>query len=231
MKLWDRIIIVLCILSLIALSVLAYFHNIILPNWFPTHFAARAFVIICIVWLITELSYFIKGNTNSKNIEEERVSFILILATEVSLIIMIAIASFVSYDMREDNYHIILGRIQHIGLILMLIGIVFRQIAIIFLGKNFTTSVHLKSPNEKQKNLVNKGLYKYIRHPSYTGMILTLIGLPLALGAWAGAIIVFIVSLIAYSFRIKEEERMLVKKFGKEYIEYKKHTWKFFPGY
>jgi len=227
MKLLDRIIIVLCVIGLLTLSILAYFHKFVIPDWFPSHFAARAFVVICLLWLIIELSNFVYGNMNSKNIEEERVSFLLVLLTEVGLIVTIGVASFLSYDMREDNYDILLGRIQYIGLFVMLIGIIFRQWAIKLLGKNFTTSVHLK----ENKGLMNKGIYRYIRHPSYTGMLLTLIGLPLAVGAWFAAIIVTIVALIAYTLRIKEEERMLIKKFGKEYIEYKKHTWRFFPGY
>jgi protein-S-isoprenylcysteine O-methyltransferase Ste14 len=230
MKLMDRIIIVLCVLGLLTLGTLAHFHKLVMPDWFPSHFAARAFVVLCVLWLVAELLNFIYGDMNSKNVEEERVSFVLVLATEVGLIVTIIVASYVSYDMREDNYHIILGRLQYVGLAVMFLGIWFRQWAIKLLGNNFTTSVHLKE-NKEKNSMVVRGMYKYIRHPSYTGMLLTLIGLPLALGAWFGAIVVALVALVAYSLRIKEEERMLIKKFGKKYIEYRKHTWRFFPGY
>jgi len=84
--------------------------------------------------------------------------------------------------------------------------------------------------SEKAK-LVTNGPHNYIRHPAYTGGILSLIGIPLAVGTWFGALVAIVVSWIAYQYRIRVEEEALQAAFGSEYEEYKKRTWKLFPGF
>jgi protein-S-isoprenylcysteine O-methyltransferase Ste14 len=109
----------------------------------------------------------------------------------------------------------------------MVFGILLRQAAILQLGGCFSTTIHVN----KGKQLVSWGLYKYIRNPSYTGALLTLIGITLAFGAWVATIIIGIFGLMAYLYRVKYEEKNLIKSYGKEYIEYMKQTWRFFPGF
>lgn len=72
------------------------------------------------------------------------------------------------------------GDLQYVGLILLAFGIMLREWSIWVLGKHFTVRVQV---SEKAK-LVTQGPYMYIRHPSYTGILLTFIGIPLAIGTW-----------------------------------------------
>ncbi len=72
--------------------------------------------------------------------------------------------------------------------------------------------------NEGQK-LIDTGLYAYVRHPLYSGVMLWFIGTPLALGFWP-AVILAIITVLLFVVRIKFEEDMLVK--GMEgYEEYR----------
>ena len=117
--------------------------------------------------------------------------------------------------------------LQYSGLILLFLGIVLREWSIWILGRHFTVRVQVR----KNAKLITQGPYKYIRHPSYTGSLLTFAGIPLAVGTWLGALIVLIIRLIAVQYRIRVEEEALQAAFGSEYEEYKKRTWKLFPGF
>ena len=72
---------------------------------------------------------------------------------------------------------------------------------------------------EETTVLITSGLYRYIRHPLYAGVWLTLIGTPFALGSWF-ALIPTILCMGLLLVRIKYEEEMLIK--GMEgYKEYR----------
>ena len=69
-----------------------------------------------------------------------------------------------------------------VGIGLMLLGIAPRWYSVTILGKSFTFDVAIHS----DQVLVEAGPYRYIRHPSYTGALLSLLGFGLSLGNWAG---------------------------------------------
>jgi protein-S-isoprenylcysteine O-methyltransferase Ste14 len=94
-------------------------------------------------------------------------------------------------------------------------------------GLNFTVKVQVR----KKAKLVTQGPYRYIRHPSYTGSLLSFTAIPLTIGTWSGAILVLVLSWIVHQYRIRVEEEALQAAFGSEYEEYKKRTWKLFPGF
>src|ERR1700736_5054708 len=69
-----------------------------------------------------------------------------------------------------------------IGIAFMWTGIAFRYYAMRVLGRYFTFDVATVAG----QNVIEAGPYRYIRHPSYTGGIVTILGLGIALGNWAG---------------------------------------------
>jgi protein-S-isoprenylcysteine O-methyltransferase Ste14 len=111
------------------------------------------------------------------------------------------------------------------GIIVMILGIIFRQWSITVLGRFFSGTV---STQEGQK-VVEKGPYKYIRHPSYTGALLILIGMGLALQSWGAVITLILLFSLAYGYRIHIEENILISELGNPYIEYKKRTKRLIP--
>src|SRR5450432_2077157 len=66
------------------------------------------------------------------------------------------------------------------GVFLILAGVAFRWYAILTLGKSFTFDVAVRAGQQ----VVEAGPYRYIRHPSYTGALVSAVGLGLALGNW-----------------------------------------------
>ena len=111
------------------------------------------------------------------------------------------------------------------GIGLMLAGVALRWWAIATLGKFFTFDVAIQS-NQK---VVDSGPYRYIRHPSYTGALLTQVGIGLALGNWAGLLALMLCMAIAYSYRISVEERTLTAALGEPYKQYMLRTRRIIP--
>jgi len=107
-----------------------------------------------------------------------------------------------------------------IGVLLALIGLFIRYISLRALGSHFSGYVEVKENHE----LIKDGIFKYIRHPAYLGILVYYLGLPLVLNAYYSELIGFILYSFALFWRIKEEERLLTKKFGEEYKTYMSQT-------
>jgi protein-S-isoprenylcysteine O-methyltransferase Ste14 len=102
-------------------------------------------------------------------------------------------------------------------------GLLILAVSIFKLGPSLTAS-----PVPKENStLVITGLYKSMRHPIYTGLLLTGLGLSLEAGVfphlliWAG-----LVALLVY--KSNWEEELLTKRYP-EYADYKARTGRFFP--
>lgn len=79
------------------------------------------------------------------------------------------------------------------------------------------------------QTIVQNGPYRWVRHPAYTGSILTLIGFALGLTLIA-SLVILVICFVGFLYRIQVEEKALVEVFGKEYQEYMQRTWRLFQG-
>jgi protein-S-isoprenylcysteine O-methyltransferase Ste14 len=112
-----------------------------------------------------------------------------------------------------------------LGISLMLAGIALRWYCMAVLGRYFTfdVAVHVG------QSVIETGPYRYVRHPSYSGGLLTLLGFGLALGNWAAILAVIVCMAIAYAYRIRVEEAALVAALGEPYVDYMRRTWRLVP--
>ena len=112
-----------------------------------------------------------------------------------------------------------------IGIALMYAGMALRLYSMSILGRYFTfqVAVHTDQP------VIEAGPYRYIRHPSYTGALITLAGLGLTLGNWAGLIVLLFLMSVAYGYRIPIEESALVAFIGEPYKDYMRRTHRLIP--
>jgi protein-S-isoprenylcysteine O-methyltransferase len=108
---------------------------------------------------------------------------------------------------------------------LMTLGLFIRWSAIITLGRFFTTNVAI----QKEHQLVEKGLYKYIRHPSYIGLLLEFLALGFYFANWLSIVVLLTPITAAIMIRIIREEKVLVQAFGDSYAEYSNRTKKLIP--
>jgi protein-S-isoprenylcysteine O-methyltransferase Ste14 len=111
------------------------------------------------------------------------------------------------------------------GILLMWVGIAFRYYCMRVLGRYFTFDVAVHGG----QTVVEAGPYRYIRHPSYAGAMITVIGFGLTLGNWAGLLALVGCVAIGYMYRIRVEEAALVVALGEPYRDYMKHTRRLVP--
>ena len=107
-----------------------------------------------------------------------------------------------------------------------LIGADAREIAILTLRRQFTVDVSIQEDHE----LIDRGVYAVIRHPAYTGAIISFAGLGLVFDNWLSFAAVLIIAVAALSYRIAVEERALVEHFGDRYRAYARRTKRLIPG-
>ena len=113
-----------------------------------------------------------------------------------------------------------------LGMALIYAGIALRLYAIFTLGAFFTTVVAITP----EQTVIQTGPYRFIRHPSYTGLLLTLLGIGLCVFAnWLSLLAFIGCSLIAIGYRITVEERVLREQLGKPYQEYMRRTKRLIP--
>jgi protein-S-isoprenylcysteine O-methyltransferase Ste14 len=93
---------------------------------------------------------------------------------------------------------------------LLALGLVIRWTAIYTLGKAFSANVAIHAT----QRLNVSGVFRWMRHPSYTGMMLIFLAMPAA----------------ALLYRIHVEEDALTGAFGDEYVEYSRTTKRLIPG-
>jgi protein-S-isoprenylcysteine O-methyltransferase Ste14 len=111
------------------------------------------------------------------------------------------------------------------GLLLFVVGITIRWVAITQLGRFFTVNVTIAQDHQ----LVTTGLYRYVRHPSYSGTLLTFFGFGLCLLNWISLAVIFIPITIAFLWRMKVEEEALKEAFGERYQQYAVSTARIVP--
>lgn len=111
------------------------------------------------------------------------------------------------------------------GVIIYAAGGSLRLWPVFVLGRRFSGLVAIQPGHE----LVTAGPYRFIRHPSYVGLLVTSLGWALAFRSMVGVILV-LVTLWPVIARIRAEEAFLKSQFGAEYEAYRSHTWRLIPG-
>ncbi len=104
-------------------------------------------------------------------------------------------------------------------------GLLLRWWAIIVLGRFFTVDVTI----EKDHELVARGPFRVLRHPSYAGVLLAFVGLALSLQNWAAAFAVLLPIFAAFVHRMNVEEKALSRALGSAYTDYMRRTKRLVP--
>jgi len=111
------------------------------------------------------------------------------------------------------------------GVVLFVAGLLLRWWAIITLGRFFTVDVTI----ERDHELVERGPFRILRHPSYTGVLLAFVGLGLSLRNWAALLVILLPIGAAFIRRMNVEEDALSRALGLRYTDYMKRTKRLVP--
>lgn len=113
----------------------------------------------------------------------------------------------------------------NVGILLCGCGWALRRAAANELGSYFTHALTVR----RNQIIIDSGVYKYIRHPSYLGTIILVPGFSFAFGTFVSLFILPVVVAAAVS-RINREEAMLTEAFSEQYAVYKASTYRLLPG-
>lgn len=111
------------------------------------------------------------------------------------------------------------------GVALALAGLALRRWAIHTLGRFFTVDVATFA----DQRVVDAPPYRRIRHPAYSGSILSLLGTTLMLGHGLGLALVAVAIVLTFGYRVRLEERALLEALGEAYARYMQRTKRFIP--
>lgn len=116
------------------------------------------------------------------------------------------------------------GAVRVIGSVLFFGGLIFMGVAALRLGTSLTpTPVPLKSGSLK-----TSGLYQFVRHPIYTGVLAVVMGMTVPSGSWL-QLIVALLTFVFFDRKAAWEETQLRSTYP-DYASYAADTAKFFPG-
>ena len=113
-----------------------------------------------------------------------------------------------------------------LGVGLFAAGMMFRWWAIMHLGRFFSVDVAIASDHE----VVDTGPYRFVRHPSYTGLLVQCAGLGVALGTVLSLLVIVVPTFLVLFYRIQVEEKVLLANLGEGYAAYTRRTKRLLPG-
>ena len=180
-----------------------------------------ALIMISVPWLGSEifLARFKRAGVSDSQFDKSSMRIIWIaIAVSVNAGIIIGFQ-------RLGHFAAGLFEFQLAGLILIVSGLALRWSAILTLKNQFTVDVAIT----EHHRLVTNGIYRTIRHPAYSGSLLSFLGMGLVLANYISIVTIFIPICWAFLHRIKIEERVLADNFGAEYRNYRATTKRLIP--
>lgn len=175
-----------------------------------------------ILFLISEVALLLLKRSKSKSIKtsaDKRSLLFLWLAIVGCMVAGPFLAAYHAWPLGDKHFFV------YTGMAIAIIGFIVRWIAIYQLGKMFTVDVAITDEHMLKTN----GLYNMVRHPSYLGLMLIIIGLSICLNNWLSLLIMIIPTWIALNYRINVEEKALTAEFGDQYTSYKNRVKKIIP--
>ena len=182
--------------------------------------SALFFLLSCGVWVLDELWIFLRelGKLSKGHDEGTRARVAAGIVFGLSVAVFASILPFYTSPFNFDV-------MQQAGGVLILCGVFIRFWSVVTLGKYFRTVIMI----QKGHRVIKSGPYALIRHPSYTGVLLSSAGFAMGVGSVIGVVLAIGIIFWSLRKRMDVEERELSQKLGKEYKEYMKKTKRLLP--
>lgn len=186
----------------------------------PFHITYHAYLIV-LLYGVAELGLTLKRRASQQATHADQGTLKLIW-----IINSIALGLALLLERRLDFADIGFFQDHHnIGIAVLLAGVLLRIYAIVHLGRFFTVNVAIADDHR----VIDSGPYRWLRHPSYTGVLLISLGFGLCLANWVGLLIIMLPTTATLLWRITVEERALHAGLGAAYTSYAQHTWRLLP--
>ncbi len=173
-------------------------------------------------WILFETWVFARDRRSARGLKSDRGSRAAILG---SVAAGVALAFTAPYFAPGARIGAASAAVFGGAMVLMWAGLAFRLWAILTLGRFFRTAVLVQD----EHRLVTAGPYRLLRHPSYSGSLLTVTGIGLAMGNWVSLAAAPLCLGAAYAWRIHTEEQALRARFGAAFEAQRRRTWALVP--
>ncbi len=193
------------------------------PLPYTDNLARVAFYVLIAVFVGLEMLTRVRSRLSASGSPAERASFFVVAGSVGGgLIAALLAASHLGWaELEGARVPVFVA-----GAALMVAGIALRQWAIVVLGRSFTVEVRVRPGQE----VIESGPYRWLAHPSYTGMIISLVGIGLMLGNWVSLVALAMIPTAGLLFRIHEEERILSAELGQPYRDFIETRARLVPG-
>jgi protein-S-isoprenylcysteine O-methyltransferase Ste14 len=176
-----------------------------------------------IFWVLSEVAIFVFTRTRSgKGQIKDRGSLLLLWVVIFASLYLGPLYG----DTHPRNMFGNADWIRYFGLVLMIFGLAIRWTAVVSLGKSFSANVAIRS----EQKLKTDGLFRFVRHPSYFGLLLVIVAIGIHTHNWIAFAISVIPPFAAVSYRIHVEESALKAAFGEAYEAYSRLTKRLIPA-
>ena len=171
-----------------------------------------------VTWMIVGLFWLISGLIAKKGEAQETFlkRFILYWLPLIAAFYLLGPGDWFGRTWLREKFVEHTDLVGNIGLLFCIAGAVIAIWSRYLIGRNWSLSVQRKVEHE----LIQKGMYRIIRHPIYFGLLLLITGNGIIVGDYR-AIIAVIIVFISFWFKLKKEERLLIEIFGDKYLNYK----------
>jgi protein-S-isoprenylcysteine O-methyltransferase Ste14 len=171
-------------------------------------------------WALVEVGVRVRERVRGKGrADRDRATRVLIVVTLGAAIVAALGAPSVAPTLRMPE------PLRMAGVVVMWLGLALRVWAIVALGGAFRTTVEV----EPGQAVVSTGPYRWIRHPSYMGLLLIVAGFGAALGDWLSLTACVVLPLPAIVWRIHVEETELNRVLGEAYRTYQSDRARLIP--
>jgi protein-S-isoprenylcysteine O-methyltransferase Ste14 len=192
------------------------------PHVFMHHPALTGvWVATYLLWIIPELLLSRRRPEKDAQKEDRGSKAVVIVAVNLAILFGFIAADAVSSLTLGAQWKTVFA----LGIAVWLGGILLRWYSIYTLGRFFTTDVAIS----KGQYIVEQGPYRWLRHPSYLGGLLSQVGFGMTLTNWLAMLLPVCCLLAAYAYRINIEEQALVRGLGPDYSAYMRRTWRLIP--
>ena len=194
----------------------------VLPLAFRPGAAAVAFTVLLVTWVVFETVMRVLQRLRATGPDTRDPSYFVLLLALVAAVVAAEVLG------RRGRLLWPGGLVWPVvaGLVLMAAGIGLRAWSIVTLGRFFQYQIKVQPGHQ----VVTRGPYRYVRHPSYTGIAMVLAGIALASGDVWSLLAVAVLGGAGLAVRIRAEERQLTQALGGEYERFAAGRKRLVPG-
>jgi protein-S-isoprenylcysteine O-methyltransferase Ste14 len=191
----------------------------VMKPYVETHAIGVVWLVVWITAGVIELAG--AGRRRAEATKRDRGSQIVLRVCVIPAVLLLVLSPRIAPG--ADIRHPLVSSV--VGIVIFSAGEAMRVWSKVALGRYFTYTVQTSS----DQPVITSGPYRFLRHPSYTGILLIAIGAGAVWGNWLGLAVLTLMTLVAVVYRIYVEEKALLEELGDRYRTYAEHHKRLIP--